>query len=395
MLGSRDAPTFNLYARVATRASTSYYGVTHPSLPNYLALVAGSTFGYTTNCVDCPIAAHGASRTRSKRPGERGRRTRRDCRDPASSAAPAAATRRSTTRSLTSAPIVGEPGAPRARSSRSGSSTSDLRGGQLPDFAFVVPDLCNSMHDCSVRTGDTWLRRTVGAAARSCRARRSSSPSTRARATCAAAATSRRSSSAPPSGRRRRSAPVTNHYGLLRTIEQAWGLPLLGRSATRDADHRDLALAQEGFGRAAGMRSARCWPLSLQRKPRAIPRRRHTARASPTSPSGWPPGWAGTTPACARSASGARLHDIGKVMISETILRKRGPLSPQELAEIRTHPTAGARLIAPVGPAQTALCRTCSTTTSAGTGSGYPTSRPGPRSRRARACSPSSTPSTR
>ena len=52
---------------------------------------------------------------------------------------------------------------------------------------------------------------------------------------------------------------------------------------------------------------------------------------------------------------GARLHDIGKVMISETILRKSGPLSPQELAEIRTHPTAGARLIAPVGSAEPAL----------------------------------------
>jgi len=52
---------------------------------------------------------------------------------------------------------------------------------------------------------------------------------------------------------------------------------------------------------------------------------------------------------------GARLHDIGKVMISETILRKRGPLSPEELAEIRTHPTAGARLIAPVDSAQPAL----------------------------------------
>jgi HD-GYP domain-containing protein (c-di-GMP phosphodiesterase class II) len=52
---------------------------------------------------------------------------------------------------------------------------------------------------------------------------------------------------------------------------------------------------------------------------------------------------------------GARLHDIGKVMISETILRKSGPLSPQELAEIRTHPTAGARLIAPVDSAEPAV----------------------------------------
>jgi HD-GYP domain-containing protein (c-di-GMP phosphodiesterase class II) len=53
--------------------------------------------------------------------------------------------------------------------------------------------------------------------------------------------------------------------------------------------------------------------------------------------------------------AGARLHDIGKVFVPETILRKRGPLSPQELAEIRTHPSAGARLIAPVGHARAAL----------------------------------------
>jgi HD-GYP domain-containing protein (c-di-GMP phosphodiesterase class II) len=49
---------------------------------------------------------------------------------------------------------------------------------------------------------------------------------------------------------------------------------------------------------------------------------------------------------------GARLHDIGKVVISEQILNKRGPLSPEELAEIRTHPTTGVRLIAPVIPAR-------------------------------------------
>jgi HD-GYP domain-containing protein (c-di-GMP phosphodiesterase class II) len=52
---------------------------------------------------------------------------------------------------------------------------------------------------------------------------------------------------------------------------------------------------------------------------------------------------------------GARVHDIGKVMIAERILAKRGPLSPDELAEIRTHPAAGARLIAPVRPAEDAL----------------------------------------
>jgi HD-GYP domain-containing protein (c-di-GMP phosphodiesterase class II) len=52
---------------------------------------------------------------------------------------------------------------------------------------------------------------------------------------------------------------------------------------------------------------------------------------------------------------GAPLHDIGKVMISQSILRKRGPLDSRELAEIRTHPSAGAKLISPVGPARFAL----------------------------------------
>jgi HD-GYP domain-containing protein (c-di-GMP phosphodiesterase class II) len=52
---------------------------------------------------------------------------------------------------------------------------------------------------------------------------------------------------------------------------------------------------------------------------------------------------------------GGPLHDIGKVMISERILRKRGPLRLDELAEIRRHPTAGASLIGPIGQASAAL----------------------------------------
>src|ERR1044072_7551270 len=74
---------------------------------------------------------------------------------------------------------------------------------------------------------------------------------------------------------------------------------------------------------------------------------------------------------------GARVHDIGKVMVSERILRKRGPLSPQELAEIRTHPSAGASLIAPVGAAEPALPFVLFHH-ERWDGSGYPTNRPGP-----------------
>jgi putative two-component system response regulator len=52
---------------------------------------------------------------------------------------------------------------------------------------------------------------------------------------------------------------------------------------------------------------------------------------------------------------GAPLHDIGKVAVSEAILSKPGPLDPDERAEIQMHPTVGARLIGPLGPAYHAL----------------------------------------
>lgn len=34
--------------------------------------------------------------------------------------------------------------------------SSDLKG-TPPGYSFIVPNLCNDMHDCSVQTGDTWL----------------------------------------------------------------------------------------------------------------------------------------------------------------------------------------------------------------------------------------------
>jgi acid phosphatase len=37
--------------------ATSYYGASHPSLPNYLALTGGSTFGVTSDCVTCYVDA--------------------------------------------------------------------------------------------------------------------------------------------------------------------------------------------------------------------------------------------------------------------------------------------------------------------------------------------------
>jgi HD-GYP domain-containing protein (c-di-GMP phosphodiesterase class II) len=43
---------------------------------------------------------------------------------------------------------------------------------------------------------------------------------------------------------------------------------------------------------------------------------------------------------------GGALHDIGKIAVRETVLRKPGPLSEAERAEVLRHPEAGARLVA-------------------------------------------------
>ena len=52
---------------------------------------------------------------------------------------------------------------------------------------------------------------------------------------------------------------------------------------------------------------------------------------------------------------GAPLHDIGKVSVRGELLRKVGPLTIGELAEVRFHPAAGAALVGPLRHASGAL----------------------------------------
>jgi hypothetical protein len=228
VLGNRAAPTFNAYARRYAKL-TRYYGVTHPSLPNYLALVSGSTQGITSDCTDCVVDAKSLADTieASGRtwktyaeglpaPGYLGAANGRY----AKKHNPFAYFRDIATTTSRRANIVPLP-----------QLRGDLRARRLPDFSLVVPDLCNSMHDCSVAVGDAWLRRNVGPLL--------TLPKTvvfvlfdegiskvRGGGHTAALAVG----TAVRQGAR--FAAVTNHYGALRTIEDAWGLPLLGMSVS-------------------------------------------------------------------------------------------------------------------------------------------------------------------
>lgn len=227
VLGNRAAPTFNFYAgRYATL--TRYFGVTHPSLPNYLALVSGSTQGITTNCTACAVDATSLADTLEK--SGRTWKTYAEGLPAAGFLGPDRGRYAKKHNPFAYFRGVTEDPARRARIVPLSRLGPDVRAGALPSFSLVIPDLCHSMHDCSVPVGDRWLRAQAGKFLQL--------PNTvvfvvfdeggsSVRGGGHTAAVAFGTAVRPGS----RFAGVTSHYGLLRTIEQAWGLPLLGRSA--------------------------------------------------------------------------------------------------------------------------------------------------------------------
>jgi putative nucleotidyltransferase with HDIG domain len=59
--------------------------------------------------------------------------------------------------------------------------------------------------------------------------------------------------------------------------------------------------------------------------------------------------------ACQRIALAAKLHDIGKLGLSDVILNKPGRLTEEEMMQVREHPTIGVEIIAPLINDETVL----------------------------------------
>jgi phosphatidylinositol-3-phosphatase len=209
VLGSGAAPTFDsLAARYAQ--ATSYDAVSHPSLPNYLALVSGSTHGVTSDCTDCMQSGPtlGTQLSASGRPWGAFAEDYPD--------GPGFAKKH--------VPFLYFPGgAAHVR------PLQDFDPGHLPAFAMVTPNLCHDMHDCPVASGDAWLRHFIR-------------PLLRAKDTAIFITFDEGSSDAGGGGH----VPLivagtavkahavatrpTSHYGLLRTIEDLLGLGRLGQA---------------------------------------------------------------------------------------------------------------------------------------------------------------------
>jgi phosphatidylinositol-3-phosphatase len=227
VLGNRAAPTFNSYAKRYANL-TRYYGVTHPSLPNYLALVSGSTQGITTNCTSCAVSARSLADTI-----EASKRSWKTYAEGLPSPGFLGSWNGRYAKKHNPFAYFNDVAQSKERRSRIvplGQLQRDLSAGQLPDFAFVVPDLCHSMHDCSVGVGDAWLRHTVTPLLRLANTaifilfdEGSSNMRGGGHTPALVVGTAVRPGS--------RYTAVTDHYGALRTIEQAWRLPFLGRSA--------------------------------------------------------------------------------------------------------------------------------------------------------------------
>jgi hypothetical protein len=138
---------------LATSAAvlTDYHASGHPSLPNYLALTSGSTWGIADDGYHVlPVQDIGDQLSKSGLPWRaymEGMGT--DCRQSAGRYA------------VKHDPFAYYGGrCPRSVVPFSQLS-ADLGSATPPRFLWITPDLCNDMHDCSSNVGDSWLQRTV------------------------------------------------------------------------------------------------------------------------------------------------------------------------------------------------------------------------------------------
>jgi len=151
IVGSPSAPYLNRVFIPRGTLFTRYYALHHPSLPNYLAMTSGTTSGctndscptktYKTNNIFHQLSTHGIGWVgwAESMP--------RPC-DVSSSGSYAA---------RHNPPVYYADLFPKTCRTHDLPYPSQLPA-QLRPFTFVTPNLCNDMHDCSVATGDRWLR---------------------------------------------------------------------------------------------------------------------------------------------------------------------------------------------------------------------------------------------
>jgi hypothetical protein len=151
VIGSPSAPYINSLAQGGANFTQSF-GVTHPSQPNYLALFSGSTQGVTSDSCPHTFTANNLGRQLTD-----GGLTFAGY----SEGLPSTGFTRCTSGRYARkhAPWVNFSNVASSANKPFTAFPTDFT--QLPTLSFVIPDLCDDMHDCSVSTGDTWLRNNI------------------------------------------------------------------------------------------------------------------------------------------------------------------------------------------------------------------------------------------
>jgi hypothetical protein len=159
VIGNPIMPNYNKLAREYTLL-TQYYAVTHPSLPNYIALMGGDTFGIEFNCNDCFINAPSLP-DYIEASGRTWKTYQEDMPEPCF---------------LGDTHLYVQKHNPfiyfdpirldAARCERSIVPLTELQmdidAGALPNFLFIKPNLCNDSHDCTLDIADAWLTNLLG-----------------------------------------------------------------------------------------------------------------------------------------------------------------------------------------------------------------------------------------
>jgi phosphatidylinositol-3-phosphatase len=158
VIGSSEAPYLGSLAK-RYALPKRVFAIRHPSLPNYLALIGGSTFGIDSDCTSCHVHAINLV-DQLERAGIGWKAYMQGVPKPCYTGAEHGRYAKKHNPFMYFDDIRKNA----KRCSRVVSDkalTSDLAHGRLPAFAWITPDLCNDTHDCGVATGDRFLKRLV------------------------------------------------------------------------------------------------------------------------------------------------------------------------------------------------------------------------------------------
>ncbi len=156
IIGSSEAPFITSLARRYALAA-QMYATTHPSLPNYLALTGGATFGVSSDCTDCSVSASNNLATELQRAGVSWRAYMEGLPHPCFTGARSGDYAKKHDPFVYYRQVSGQPALCDHVVSFLQLRADEQRPDSLPRFLWITPNLCHDMHDCSVATGDRFL----------------------------------------------------------------------------------------------------------------------------------------------------------------------------------------------------------------------------------------------